>query len=102
MFQGFLEGLTEEVHDREHHNIRSIEDYITLRSLTIGMNAPYVMLELGFDLPDEVYCHPVVVELKRLATEMVFLDNVQYSLHLKHIPGELTYFFTTSLGFIFL
>lgn len=66
--------------DREHHSLNNVDDYLRVRRYTIGVDPAYVMLELGYDLPDEVFHHPVVAELRELAIQMIILDNVSRAL----------------------
>ncbi len=35
------------------------------------------MLELGYDLPDEVFYHPTVVALRRMSCDLIIMDNVK-------------------------
>ena len=76
-FSGYLEAIVEEAHDRE--SIPSIDDYLILRRRVIGAYPFFALMESAFELPDEVYYHPVVVELSRLTVDMIIFDNVRFS-----------------------
>ena len=71
--------MVDQAHDRQTQSIPSIHDYLGVRRRDIGAYACFPLIESTFELPDEVYCHPVVVELSRLAVEMIIFDNVSCS-----------------------
>lgn len=75
----YLNGVVSQARDREEHSIRSLEDYLQVRRSSVGIEPSFVMLELGYDLPDEVFHHPAVIELRRLAVEMITVDNVSFA-----------------------
>jgi hypothetical protein len=72
--------VVQEAQDRQSHTIRSLHDYVKLRRLTGCMSSALCMSELAFDLPDEVFYHPVVVELYHLIIDIINLENVRYLL----------------------
>ena len=78
-FFAYLEAMVDQAHDRQTQSIPSIHDYLGVRRRDIGAYACFPLIESTFELPDEVYCHPVVVELSRLAVEMIIFDNVSCS-----------------------
>ena len=78
-FSRYLEAAVDQAHVRQTQSIPSIDDYLIVRRRDIGAYACFPLVESAFELPDEVYYHPVVVELSRLAVEMIFLDNVRCS-----------------------
>ncbi|KAJ6503705.1 hypothetical protein C8R45DRAFT_1185537 [Mycena sanguinolenta] len=41
----------------------------------VAVEVIVTMLELGMDLVDEIWNHPVIHELRRIAVDIVFLDN---------------------------
>ena len=53
----------------------------TISVSAVGMLASTLasLIESAFDLPDEIYYHPFVVELSRLTVEMSLFDNVRCS-----------------------
>ncbi len=72
-----MDSVVQQAKDRQNRHIRSIDDYFDVRRLTAGIDPSYAMLELGYDLPDEVFHHPTVVALHRLSRDMIILDNVR-------------------------
>ncbi len=74
-----MDSVVAQAEDRHQCYTRNVEDYFKIRRLTIGTDPSYAMLELGYDLPDEVFYHPTVVELGRLACDLIIIDNVRPS-----------------------
>jgi hypothetical protein len=72
----YLHGVIAEALDREQGHKRSIEDYLKLRRHTAGVKAGLPIYEMGMDLPDEVFHHPVIMDLAECITELLLIDNV--------------------------
>ena len=85
-FCNYLKGAVDQAHHREN-GIPGVDDYLTVRRQDIGAYPCFPLLEAAFELPDEVYYHPVMVELSRLAVDMIIFDNVCYSLPPECIHG---------------
>jgi hypothetical protein len=64
--------------DREQGHKRSIEDYLKLRRYTGGAQPCLVVCEMGMDLPDEVFYHPVITGLAECITDLIVIDNVSW------------------------
>lgn len=75
-FTAYLESVVQQANDRNENIIRSIDAYFENRRQNIGIRPSYVPLELGLDLPDHVFYHPVIEELSYYIADMVILDNV--------------------------
>ena len=78
-FSGYLEGIVEQAHDRQVQSIPSNDDYLRVRRRDLGAYPSFAIVESTFELPDEVYYHPVVVELSRLSVDMIIYNNVRCS-----------------------
>ncbi|SJK98686.1 uncharacterized protein ARMOST_01955 [Armillaria ostoyae] len=74
-FGRYMDSVVAQAEDRHQCYTRNVEDYFKIRRLTIGTDPSYAMLELGYDLPDEVFYHPTVIELGRLACDLIIIDN---------------------------
>ncbi|KAF7341630.1 Terpene cyclase [Mycena sanguinolenta] len=74
-FEDYIYSVVDQASDRDNERIRGSEEYMTLRRRTIGLHPSYPMQELGMDLADEIWNHPVVDELRRIAVDIVLLDN---------------------------
>ena len=75
-FTAFLNAIVQEATDRDNDTIRTIDSYIQYRRDTIAAKVSFGPLELGLDLPDEVFYHPAIVELTNHIGDMIFIDNV--------------------------
>ncbi|CCL98631.1 uncharacterized protein FIBRA_00633 [Fibroporia radiculosa] len=74
-FTAYLESVVAQAADRASDTIRDIDGYFANRRENIGARPSYVPLELGLDLPDEVFYHPVIIELSGYITDLIILDN---------------------------
>ena len=72
----YLDSVIEESADRSAGDIRSIQEYLELRRLTIGGYPSFLCFELGLDIPDEVMEHPGIKYLLALVAETVLITNV--------------------------
>ena len=75
-FTAYLNSVIQQAADRDNDTIRSIESYFENRRENIGARPSYVPMELDLDLPDEVFYHPVIVELSVHIADLIILDNV--------------------------
>ena len=71
-----MASVVEQAKDREGDRVRTIEEYMVVRRLTIGTEPSYALAELRLSLPQEVYDHPLVKELRTDITDMIIYDNV--------------------------
>ncbi|KAF7328301.1 Terpene cyclase [Mycena sanguinolenta] len=77
-FEDYIYSIVEQASDRDDKRIRGSEEYMILRRRTIGVQPSYPMIELGMNLVDEIWDHPVIDELRRIAVDIVLLDNLFY------------------------
>ena len=68
--------MVEQAKDRKGGWIRMVEEYMTLRRLMIGAEPSCAMAEQGLSLPQEVYNHPLLRELRADITDIIIYDNV--------------------------
>jgi len=62
--------------DRDNDHYRTVDEYLKNRRENIGARPSYVPMELGMDFPDEIFYHPVIVELSIHIADLIILDNV--------------------------
>ncbi|KAK0200184.1 terpenoid synthase [Desarmillaria ectypa] len=74
-FGHYTNSVVQQAKDRRQSYIWNIDEYFDVRRHTIGVNPSYAMLELGYDLPDEVFYHPTVVALQRMSCDLIIMDN---------------------------
>ncbi|KAG2099849.1 terpenoid synthase [Suillus discolor] len=87
-FDEYLNSVVVEALDREQGRRRSLDDYIKLRCATVGLKPSLTILEMGMDLPDEVFRHPVIMDLVNYITELIFIDNDMTSYSKEQAAGN--------------
>ncbi|KAK0214406.1 isoprenoid synthase domain-containing protein [Armillaria fumosa] len=76
----YVDALVEEAEDRHHHRIRNVEEYFDICRWNIGIYMVYAMLELSYDIPDEVFNYPTFVALRSAASlPTASLDLASYN-----------------------
>ncbi|KAF8919623.1 terpenoid synthase [Mucidula mucida] len=78
-FDAYVESVVDQAKDRSDDRIRTVDNYMELRRLTIGGKPSFALLELGMDLPDGVIEHPVMEKLTEIALDLIILGNDIYS-----------------------
>lgn len=73
----YLDGVRMEAPYRNDQNVPTLQEYFDIRSKSIGTDVCYDLIEFSgnFELPENTLQHPVICELKQLATTIIFLDN---------------------------
>ncbi|KAG1902522.1 terpenoid synthase [Suillus fuscotomentosus] len=87
-FDEYLNSVVVEALDREQGRRRSLDDYIKLRCATVGLKPSLTILEMGMDLPDEVFYHPIIMDLTNCITELIFIDNDMTSYSKEQAAGN--------------
>lgn len=87
-FTAYLYGVVAEALDREQGHKRNIEDYLKLRRYTGGAQPCLVICEMGMDLPDEVFYHPVIMGLAECITDLIVIDNDMISYNKEQAAGN--------------
>ncbi|KAG1836888.1 isoprenoid synthase domain-containing protein [Suillus subalutaceus] len=87
-FTAYLRAVVVEALDREQGHRRSIDDYLKLRRLTIGAKPSFTICEMGMDLPDEIFYHPVIVELAECSTDLIIIGNDMVSYNKEQAAGN--------------
>ncbi|KAG1857995.1 isoprenoid synthase domain-containing protein [Suillus tomentosus] len=87
-FTASLHGFVAEALDREQGHRRSIDDYMKLRRYTVCLKPCLFIYEMGMDLPDEVFHHPVIMDLAECITDLVLIDNDMISYNKEQAAGN--------------
>ncbi|GBE78983.1 Delta(6)-protoilludene synthase [Sparassis crispa] len=87
-FTCFTASVVEQAEDRERNYKRSIADYLNIRRKTIGAEPSYAILELGMDLPDEMFYHLIVVRLSAVTTDLIIVGNDLCSFNKEQAMGD--------------
>jgi len=77
-FDHYLDATVREAENREQGTILSLSDYLELRRGNSGAYPAYAMIEciLSIDLKPEVFNHPALWNLTKIAGDMLFTANV--------------------------
>ncbi|KAG2071990.1 terpenoid synthase [Suillus decipiens] len=87
-FAAYLHGVVAEVIDREQGHKRSIDDFLKLRRYTVGVRPCFLINEMGMDLPDEVFYHPVIMDLAECIADLCMIDNDMISYNKEQAAGN--------------
>ncbi|KAG2126612.1 isoprenoid synthase domain-containing protein, partial [Suillus clintonianus] len=66
----------------------SINDYLKLRWDTCAVKSALAVCEMDMELPDEVFYHPVIVDLVDCITELCLIDNDMISYNREQATGD--------------
>ncbi|KAG1833624.1 isoprenoid synthase domain-containing protein [Suillus subalutaceus] len=87
-YTAYLRAVAVEALDRDEARCRSIGDYIKLRRDTCAAKPAIALYEMGMDLPDDVFYHPIIVELVECIAELTFIDNDMISYNKEQATGD--------------
>ncbi|KAG1752168.1 isoprenoid synthase domain-containing protein [Suillus lakei] len=96
-FTAYLRATAVEAIDREKGHCRSINDYLKLRRDTCAVKYSVPVCEMGMELPDEVFYHPVIVDLVDCITELCLIDNDMISYNREQATGMENYNLITAI-----
>ncbi|KAG1800461.1 isoprenoid synthase domain-containing protein [Suillus plorans] len=88
IFDEYLHSVVVEANDRAQGRRRSLGDYLKLRRKTGGVKPCFPILKAGMDLPDEVFYHPVIVDLAECITDLAVIDNDMISYNKEQAIGN--------------
>ena len=72
----YLQGVAQQVDDRDKHSICTVDAYTEARRKDSAMDACFMPGELHLSIPDDAFYHPVMKELRDASNDLVVLDNV--------------------------
>ena len=78
-FGHYLDAVVQQAEDRTRQHIRGLDSYLEVRRDTIGSKPSFAMLELEMELPDDVFNHPILENLRLWVTDMLCIGNVSSS-----------------------
>ncbi|KAG1787689.1 isoprenoid synthase domain-containing protein [Suillus plorans] len=84
----YLHAVVGEAEDRDHSHCRSIDDYLKLRRDTSGAAPSLTIHEMSMEFPDEVFYHPMIVELRQYGVELIVIDNDMASYNREQATGD--------------
>ncbi|KAF9783463.1 isoprenoid synthase domain-containing protein, partial [Thelephora terrestris] len=89
-FDHYLEATVREAQNREEGIILSLSDFMELRRGNSGVYPAYAIIEciLSIDLQPEVFNHPALWNLTKIAGDMLFIANDIYSYNKEQAGGH--------------
>ena len=69
-------AVVQQAEDRRQNHIRTLDSYLDVRRDTIGAKPSFAILELEMDLPDDVFNHPTLENLRTWVIDMLCIGNV--------------------------
>jgi hypothetical protein len=72
----WFDSCVQQAGERDADFYHSTASYFSHRRANIGTEPSFVIYEFGLTLPDAVWQHPVLVEVRRLVAEMTIYINV--------------------------
>lgn len=76
--QSYVDSVVLEAADRGQNRIRTLEDYLNLRFHTCGVLPSQALGELELEFPEDVYCHPLLQQLRDCGVLSVIAINVSF------------------------
>ncbi|KAF9002081.1 isoprenoid synthase domain-containing protein [Cyathus striatus] len=83
----YTNAVVQNTDDRIKLHIRNFDDYIPLRRDTTGIKPAFRLVEFPLSLPEEVICHPLIVNLSDTANDLVALINDMHSYRIERARG---------------
>ncbi|KAI0752004.1 terpenoid synthase [Fomes fomentarius] len=84
----YTTAVAEQARDRDGGRLRTVEQYMVLRRLTIGHEPFCAAAAMGLELPEEVYEHPLLHALRADVVDIVILDNDMVSYNKERATGD--------------
>jgi hypothetical protein len=78
-FTGYLDAIIQEADDRDADAALTIANYLDIRARNIAAYPAFVPCELHLDLPDAIFHHPIITELRGIVAQLLILNNVRRS-----------------------
>ncbi len=72
----FTTAIVQQATDRDEGRLRTVEEYMVVRRFTSGADPCYAAAEMGLELPEEVFEHPLLHALRADVTDIIIFDNV--------------------------
>jgi hypothetical protein len=87
-FDHYLDATVREAQNREDGTILGLTDFMELRRGNSGVYPAYAVIEciLSIDLQPEVFNHPALWNLTKIAGDMLFTANVSPKFHRESFP----------------
>jgi len=71
----YTAAVVREADDRTKHIYRTFEEYLQIRRLSSACFPSFAICEFGLDLPEDVFHHPLLTEVRQQANDLVTIPN---------------------------
>ena len=75
-FTEYLESNVDHARDRDNDTVAPFEGFLEMRRTNTTGRSMFFLGEMGLNIPDEAYYHPVVRELQNCTSDMIGIENV--------------------------
>ncbi|KAF9525604.1 terpenoid synthase [Crepidotus variabilis] len=90
-FATYLQNVVTQAQDRDKHLFRDVISYMDVRRETIGAKPSFALLEHDMELPEDVFNHPLLENLRTWAIDMLILGNDLCSYNVEQSRGDDTH-----------
>nr|WOJ44888.1 linalool/nerolidol synthase [Ganoderma lucidum] len=87
-WERYTASVVEQAKDRDRGRMRTVEEYMAVRRLTIGAEPCFALAALGLSLAQEVYDHPLLRELQSDVADILIYDNDLVSYNKEQASGD--------------
>ncbi|KAH8886432.1 terpenoid synthase [Thozetella sp. PMI_491] len=87
-FERYTNAVVQQARDREDDCIRDIENYFSIRRLTIGAEPSFAINAVHYDIPDSIINHPTIQFLTTLCIDMLLIGNDLVSYNVEQSRGD--------------
>jgi len=86
--QLYVDAVVLQSKDRMHDRLRTIDSYWVVRKHSSGCLPSFALMELELDIPEEIYCHPLLERMRDCALYLISAGNDLYSYPVERARGH--------------
>ncbi|PCH42430.1 terpenoid synthase [Wolfiporia cocos MD-104 SS10] len=87
-FASYLDGVVAHAVVRGNGTIQTFDEYLKIRREDVGVRVTYSPFEFGLNIPDEVFYHPIIVEISECGVDLTIIDNDIASYNKEQAAGD--------------
>ena len=99
-FAKYLESNVVHSQDRENDAISPFEGFLDYRRPNTGNTSIFFPGELGLNIPDEAYYHPIVREMQNCAIDLIAIENVSNNILSRSPEPQLNFLVHLGYGIV--
>ncbi|KAK5651017.1 hypothetical protein OQA88_2098 [Cercophora sp. LCS_1] len=86
--QEYVDAVVQEAKDRTHDRLHTMDNYLAIRHHTCGCLPSFAVAELNLEIPEEIYRHPLLEQMRICAMRLVSTTNDLYSYPIERARGQ--------------